>query len=235
MGSSDSIGKPPVIEQGWHRVLAQQFTAPYFSSLKQFLIEERLQHRIYPRGSQIFAAFNHTPFNSTRVVILGQDPYHGEGQAHGLCFSVPAGIRKPPSLNNIFRELQSDLGIPPSESGDLTPWARQGVLLLNTTLTVRANAAASHQGRGWETFTDVAIRGLSEQHNHLVFLLWGNPAQRKAGLIDRNRHLILTAPHPSPLSAHRGFIGCRHFSLTNKYLQKKNLPTIDWNTQSDRS
>jgi uracil-DNA glycosylase len=229
MGSPGDTPKSPVIEAGWLEVLHDQFISSYFADLKQFLMEERALHTVYPSGSKIFAAFNHTPFDRVRVVILGQDPYHGEGQAHGLCFSVPEGIRPPPSLVNIFKELSSDVGITAPMSGDLTGWARQGVLLLNATLTVRAHAPASHQNKGWELFTDTVIRRLSQRRENLVFLLWGNPAQRKGALIDSGRHLILKAPHPSPLSAHRGYLGCRHFSQTNAYFQEKGLPVIDWN------
>jgi len=219
----------PVIEASWKEVLAGEFSSPYFSHLKSFLQAEKRKYRVYPKGPDIFAAFNNTPFNSTRVVILGQDPYHGPGQAHGLCFSVPDGVRKPPSLMNIFKELHDDTGIPETPGGNLTQWARQGVLLLNATLTVRANQPASHQGKGWETFTDAVIKILSAKRSNLVFLLWGNPAGRKAVMIDGNRHLILQAPHPSPLSAHRGFFGCKHFFLTNQYLIKHNMQPIDWN------
>jgi uracil-DNA glycosylase len=229
MGSPGDTPKSPVIEAGWLEVLHDQFISSYFADLKQFLMEERALHTVYPSGSKIFAAFNHTPFDRVRVVILGQDPYHGEGQAHGLCFSVPEGIRPPPSLVNIFKELSSDVGITAPMSGDLTGWARQGVLLLNATLTVRAHAPASHQNKGWELFTDTVIRRLSQRRENLVFLLWGNPAQRKGALIDSGRHLILKAPHPSPLSAHRGYLGCRHCSQTNAYFQEKGLPVIDWN------
>ena len=229
MNINEPVDVNPVIEESWKEVLTAEFRSPYFSQLKSFLQEEKAKYRVYPRGTDIFAAFNNTPFDSTRVVILGQDPYHGAGQAHGLCFSVPDGIRKPPSLMNIFKEMQNDLGIHEPSGGNLTRWARQGVLLLNATLTVRANQPTSHQGKGWETFTDAVIRILSEKRSNLVFLLWGNPAGRKAGMIDGSRHLILQAPHPSPLSAHRGFFGCKHFSLTNQYLIQHNILPIDWN------
>lgn len=229
MNISEPAKVNPVIEASWKKTLAEEFCSPYFSHLKSFLQADKTKHIVYPKGADIFAAFNNTPFDSTRVVILGQDPYHGPGQAHGLCFSVPDGIRKPPSLMNIFKELQNDMGIPEPPGGNLTRWARQGVLLLNATLTVRANQPASHQGKGWETFTDAVIRILSEKRDSLVFLLWGNPAGRKAGMIAGSRHLILQAPHPSPLSAHRGFFGCKHFSLTNQYLIKHNIQPIDWN------
>ena len=218
----------PDIEPGWADVLTPEFRAPYFNDLKRFLVEERATHRVFPKGQDIFRAFALTPFDQVRVVLLGQDPYHGPGQAHGLCFSVPDGTPHPPSLDNIFKELERDLAMPRPTSGDLSPWARQGVLLLNATLTVRAHAAGSHQGRGWETFTDAAIRNLSRSHEGLVFLLWGRHAQRKEALIDTDRHYVLRAPHPSPLSAHRGFIGCGHFSATNELLQARGGQAIDW-------
>ena len=217
------------IEPSWYEVLRPQFEAPYFAQLKQFLVEERSQHTCYPPGSQIFAAFDHTPFDNVRVVILGQDPYHEPGQAMGLCFSVPQGIAVPPSLKNIIAEINSDLGTQVSATGgDLTGWADQGVLLLNATLTVRAHQAGSHQRRGWEQFTDAAIQALSERRNGIVFLLWGSYAIAKKSLIDSTKHHVLTAPHPSPLSAYRGFFGCRHFSQCNSLLQQQGLPPIDW-------
>lgn len=218
----------PVIQETWRQVLDSEFNKPYFSSLKQFLVEEKKHHRVFPPGPVIFNAFNHTPFNDVKVVLIGQDPYHGYGQAHGLCFSVPDGVPKPPSLVNIFKELQSDLGIPAPVSGDLTKWTLQGVLLLNATLTVRENQAGSHQGKGWETFTDAAITALSSQREGLIFLLWGNFAISKRDLIDQSKHFILTAPHPSPLSASRGFFGCRHFSKTNDLLKSMGKEPIDW-------
>lgn len=224
----DNEAPRPIIGGGWHPVLADQFQAPYFSRLKEFLVAERQRHAVYPKGRDIFNAFEHTPFEQVRVVILGQDPYHGPGQAHGLCFSVPAGVPPPPSLVNIFHELKRSLSIPPPANGDLTPWARQGVLLLNATLTVRANAAGSHQGKGWETFTDAAIARLSERRSGLIFLLWGRYAQQKEALIDTDRHYVLKAPHPSPLSAHRGFIGCGHFAQVNELLEAQGQPPIDW-------
>lgn len=213
---------------GWTRVLGPEFEKPYFRALKSFLVAERAAHRVYPAGRDIFHAFARTPFDAVRVVILGQDPYHGPGQAHGLCFSVPTGVPPPPSLVNIFAELKRDLGIDRPAHGDLGRWADQGVLLLNATLTVRAEQAASHQGKGWETFTDTAIRALAAERSGLVFLLWGRHAQQKGTLIAPDRHYILTAPHPSPLSAHRGFIGCGHFSATNEILQAQGQPPIDW-------
>jgi len=218
----------PVIDESWKAVLDAEFEKNYFQNLKSFLLEEKQKYRIYPPGKMIFNAFDHTPFDKVKVVLLGQDPYHGPGQAHGLCFSVPPGIPKPPSLNNILKELQSDLGLDPPANGDLTRWADQGVLLLNATLTVRENQAGSHQNRGWETFTDAAISQLSLQRSGLVFVLWGNFAIAKRTLIDASRHHILTAVHPSPLSAHRGFFGCRHFSKINNLLQQQGVSEIDW-------
>jgi uracil-DNA glycosylase len=218
----------PVIEEGWKDVLWEEFQSAYFRDLKTFLEEERKRYTIYPPGKNIFNAFNHTPFEQVKVVILGQDPYHGAGQAHGLCFSVPAGINSPPSLMNIFRELKDDLGIPVPQSGNLTAWAEQGVLLLNATLTVRANQAGSHQDRGWEKFTDRVIQNISDLKEGVVFLLWGRFARVKESLVDRNKHLVLTAAHPSPLSAYNGFLGCRHFSKTNEYLENQGKTGIDW-------
>jgi uracil-DNA glycosylase len=226
MGSNNKV--QPVIHESWRNILQDEFLQPYITDLKQFLVTEKAYNTVYPSGNLIFAAFDHTPFDRVKVVILGQDPYHGPGQAHGLCFSVPAGTRIPPSLANIFKEIRSDLGLPEPTTGDLTPWARQGVLLLNTTLTVRAHSPASHQGKGWERFTDAVIRKLSAERAQLVFLLWGNPAQQKRNLIDTSRHLVLQAPHPSPLSAYRGFFGCHHFSATNHYLTSKGITPIQW-------
>lgn len=218
----------PKIEDSWRKVLNDQFSASYFVQLKEFLIGEKLKYTVYPRGADIFAAFDLTPFEKVKVVILGQDPYHGPGQAHGLCFSVPDGVDLPPSLQNIFKELNNDLGIPVSRKGNLKRWAEQGVLLLNATLSVRANQAGSHQNKGWEQFTDAAISHLSKQRQHLVFLLWGNYAIAKEAMIDKSKHLILKSPHPSPLSASRGFFGNKHFSRTNEYLNLKGLGEIDW-------
>jgi uracil-DNA glycosylase len=218
----------PIIEEGWKQVLMEEFQSPYFSSLKEFLVEEKRTHKVFPPGFLIFNAFAHTPFNRVKVVILGQDPYHGRGQAHGLCFSVPGGVPQPPSLVNIFKELHSDLGIPVPDHGNLEPWADQGVLLINATLTVRENQAGSHQNRGWERFTNRVIERTSELHDGVVFLLWGRYAQAKEGLIDGNKHLVLKAAHPSPLSAHNGFFGCRHFSRTNEYLEQHGKEAIDW-------
>ena len=217
------------IDQSWYNVLKDEFEKEYFQKLKLFLVSEKQNFIIYPNGNLIFNAFDSTPFDKVKVVLLGQDPYHGAGQAHGLCFSVPAGITFPPSLNNIFKELKSD--IPNFEIplyGNLDKWAKQGILLLNATLTVRANQAASHQNKGWEIFTDTVIKKLSDEKEHLVFLLWGRYAQAKENLINQNKHLILKAAHPSPLSAYNGFFGCKHFSKLNEYLIKNNIKTIDF-------
>jgi uracil-DNA glycosylase len=218
----------PQIEESWKIRLQDQFNASYFAGIKEFLMTEKQKFAVYPPGSLIFNAFNLTPFDAVRVVILGQDPYHGPGQAHGLCFSVPRGIAPPPSLVNIFKEINKDLGYPVPHHGNLEKWARQGVLLLNATLTVRANQAGSHQRKGWESFTDAAIRQLSEQRVGIVFLLWGKFAQDKEALIDTNKHYILKAAHPSPYSAYNGFFGCRHFSKTNEILKRHGLKEIDW-------
>ncbi len=218
----------PVIEAGWKSVLMDQFQSSYFRTLKEFLEEEKKKHTLYPPGKLIFNAFQRTPFDRVKVVILGQDPYHGKGQAHGLCFSVPQGIPKPPSLVNIFKELHSDLGIPIPEHGNLEKWADQGVLLINATLTVRDSQAGSHQKRGWETFTNRVIKVVSQEKSGVVFLLWGRFAQAKESLIDNGKHLILKSAHPSPLSAYNGFFGCRHFSKTNDYLKKQEETGIDW-------
>lgn len=218
----------PQIHESWKEPLHAEFSKPYFLDLKNFLVEEKALHRIYPPGKFIFHAFNSTPFNNVKVVIIGQDPYHGTGQAHGLCFSVPFGIKPPPSLVNIFKEIQDDLGIPFPNHGNLEYWAMQGVLLLNATLTVRANQAGSHQGKGWEEFTNHTIMKLSELKSNLVFLLWGKYAQDKAKLIDLSRHHVLEAPHPSPFSAHSGFFGCKHFSKTNRILEEYGLEPVDW-------
>jgi uracil-DNA glycosylase len=198
-------------------------------ALAAFLRAEKAGGKhIYPPGPAIFAAFDHTPFNAVRVVVLGQDPYHGPGQAHGLCLSVPACVRVPPSLDNIFKEIQRDLGIARPDHGCLTPWADRGVLLLNSVLTVEEGRAGAHQGKGWEGFTDAAIAALNREREGLVFLLWGAYAQRKGSLIDRNRHCVLTSVHPSPLSAHRGFLGCGHFSAANRYLESRGQGPVDW-------
>ncbi|MDX9873328.1 MAG: uracil-DNA glycosylase [Spongiibacteraceae bacterium] len=217
------------LEASWLRVLAEEFEQPYMDALREFLrAEKRAGKRIYPPSKQWFNALNTTPFERVRVVVLGQDPYHGPGQAHGLCFSVAPGVPVPPSLVNIYKELERDLGIPPAPHGCLQSWAEQGVLLLNASLTVEHGRAGSHQGKGWERFTDACVDRLNRDREGLVFLLWGSHAQRKGQLIDRQRHTVLAAPHPSPLSAHRGFIGCGHFSKTNAVLQAQGLPPIDW-------
>ncbi|RLD59164.1 MAG: uracil-DNA glycosylase [Bacteroidetes bacterium] len=218
----------PIIEAGWKSVLLDQFQSPYFRTLKEFLVEEKKKYTLYPPGRLIFNAFQRTPFDRVKVVILGQDPYHGKGQAHGLCFSVPQGIPKPPSLVNIFKELQADLSIAIPEHGTLDKWADQGVLLINATLTVRDSQAGSHQKHGWETFTNRVIEVVSQEKSGVVFLLWGRFAQAKESLIDSSKHLILKSAHPSPLSAYNGFFGCKHFSLTNDYLEKQGKPGIDW-------
>lgn len=218
----------PQIEGSWKTMLENEFKADYFASLKLFLLEEKKKHVIFPPGNRIFAAFEQTPFRRVKVVILGQDPYHGAGQAHGLCFSVPQGVQKPPSLQNIFKEIYADIGITVPVSGNLEKWARQGVLLINTTLTVRANQAGSHQGKGWEKFTDAVIKAISDNLKDVVFLLWGNYAQAKETIIDTTKHHILKAPHPSPLSASRGFFGCKHFSKTNILLTNVGKEAIDW-------
>lgn len=218
----------PQIEASWLDVLKDEFDKQYFKELKEFLLEEKSKFNVYPPGGNIFNAFNLTPFNNVRVVLLGQDPYHGPGQAHGLCFSVPRGISAPPSLVNVFKEVERDLGIPVPSHGNLEKWAHQGILLLNATLTVRANQPGSHQRKGWETFTNAAIGKLSEKRVGLVFLLWGKFAQEKEAIIDTNRHYVLKAAHPSPYSAYNGFFGCRHFSKTNEILTKHGLDEIDW-------
>lgn len=224
----------PQIDESWKKVLADQFNAPYFLHLKEFLLEEKKNgHTVYPPGNLIFNAFNHTPFEKVKVVILGQDPYHGKGQAHGLSFSVPDGIKPPPSLVNIFKEQQSDLGIPIPATGNLTPWADQGVLLLNATLTVRAGQPGSHQNKGWELFTDAAIREISENKKGIIFLLWGKFAQAKETLIDTGKHYVLKAAHPSPYSANNGFFGCKHFSKTNTLLKKEGKKEINWDLNSN--
>lgn len=212
----------------WNPVLRGELGEPYWADLQQFVAAERQRHEVYPPAEQVFAALHLTPYADTRVVILGQDPYHGPRQAHGLCFSVTKGVAPPPSLMNIYKELRSDLGIDPPDHGDLTAWARQGVLLLNTTLTVRRGQAASHQGKGWETFTDRVIGAVNDKPHPVVFVLWGGHARRKKALVDRNRHVIIESPHPSPLSAHNGFFGSRPFSRTNEALTAAGLEPIDW-------
>ncbi|MCM1368841.1 MAG: uracil-DNA glycosylase [Candidatus Amulumruptor caecigallinarius] len=218
------------IESGWHAALVREFEASYFETLADYVRAEygRKDCRIYPPASQIFAAFNSSPFAETKVVIIGQDPYHGPGQANGLCFSVSPGIMMPPSLRNIFKEVSADTGAPLPSDGDLSRWARQGVLLLNSSLTVREHRPKSHAGIGWERFTDAAVRALAEKRDNIVFILWGSDAIRKGAFIDRSRHLVLTSPHPSPLSAHRGFFGNHHFSRANEYLISHNKTPIIW-------
>lgn len=216
------------IEESWLNELADVWDKEYFVKLTQFVRDEYRTKQIFPPGRQIFAAFDATPFNDVKVVILGQDPYHDVGQANGLCFSVNDGIAFPPSLLNIFKEVHDDTGAPIPASGDLSRWARQGVLLVNATLTVQAHHAGSHQNRGWELFTDEVIAHLASHREHLVFILWGSYAARKCAFIDRNRHLVLTSPHPSPLSAHRGFFGNHHFSLANDYLRRHGMTPIVW-------
>ena len=216
------------IAQDWKEILAPEFEKPYFEELTHFVRDEYATHRIYPRGSNIFRAFDKCPFEKLKVVIIGQDPYHGPGQAHGLCFSVADGVPFPPSLQNIFKEVHADTGAEIPLSGNLDRWAEQGVLLLNATLTVEAHRAGSHQGKGWEELTDAAIQALNNQRSNIVFMLWGSYAQRKGQYIDRRKHLVLTAVHPSPLSAYRGFIGCGHFSQANAYLQQHGQTPINW-------
>lgn len=216
------------IDPSWHTQLEKEFEKQYFKDLTDFVRKEYQTKRIYPPGSFIFNAFNVCPFSNVKVVLLGQDPYHGPNQAHGLCFSVNDKIPLPPSLQNIYKEIESDLNIKTYTTGNLERWAKQGVFLLNATLTVQSGMAGSHQGKGWETFTDAVIKILSQEKEHLVFLLWGSYAQQKASLIDEHKHLVLKAVHPSPLSAYRGFFGCRHFSKTNEYLRLNGLPEIDW-------
>lgn len=216
------------IEETWRRHLQTEFDAPYFAELVSFVRQEYQQGRVYPPGRLIFNAFDQCPFDKVKVVIIGQDPYHEPGQAQGLCFSVPDGVQIPPSLINIYKEIEDDLGVKCPPSGDLTRWARQGVLLLNATLTVREHQAGSHQRRGWEQFTDAVIATLSRERDGLVFLLWGSYAQSKRMLIDSSRHLILQSPHPSPLSAHRGFFGNHHFSQANAWLQSHGQQPILW-------
>ncbi|MDP4987709.1 MAG: uracil-DNA glycosylase [Porticoccaceae bacterium] len=234
MGEIKDDGRSNIkLEETWREVLGGEFTQQYMIKLRAYLVERaRAGNVIYPPCDQWFAAFNSTPFSKVRVVILGQDPYHGPGQAHGLCFSVPPGVKIPPSLANIYKELASDLNIEAPEHGCLTHWAEQGVLLLNATLTVEQAAAGAHQGQGWERFTDAAIRALNEQREGIVFLLWGSYAQKKGAFIDQSRHRVLKSVHPSPLSGYRGFFGCKHFSATNDYLQQHGMPPIDWQLPS---
>jgi uracil-DNA glycosylase len=216
------------LDSSWQNVIGSEFTQPYMLRLKEFLKQEKAAgHIVYPAGGDIFNALNTTPFDKVEVVILGQDPYHGPDQAHGLSFSVRDGVKIPPSLRNIYKEIGGAM----PKTGDLTPWAKQGVLLLNATLTVQAENAGSHQGRGWEQFTDAIIRALNDRGEHIVFMLWGSYAQKKGAFIDRKKHLVLEAPHPSPLSAHRGFLGCGHFVKANEYLRQHERKPIDWSIQ----
>ena len=217
------------IEESWKQVLADEFSSLYFKNLAAFVRAEYAKGVVYPPGKYIFEAFNRTPFDKVKVVILGQDPYHEPNQAHGLCFSVQKGVRLPPSLVNIYKELEDEFGTKfLDRDGDLSHWADQGVLLLNATLTVAAGNAGSHQGHGWEMFTDAVVSKLAEQRENLVFMLWGNYARRKGAVINRKRHLVLECAHPSPLSVYRGFFGCGHFKKANEYLESKGLPTINW-------
>lgn len=216
------------IASNWKSLLADEFEKPYFQQLTAFVRDEYRNQTIYPKGLDIFKAFDACDFSNVKVVIIGQDPYHGPGQANGLCFSVRQDVRVPPSLLNIFKEIREDLGKPIPASGDLERWAKQGVLLLNATLTVKANCPGSHQNKGWETFTDAVIKKISDEKEGIVFLLWGAYAQKKGEMIDRNKHLVLMSAHPSPFSADRGFFGCRHFSKANAYLKTKGKGEIDW-------
>lgn len=218
----------PEIEESWRQILEMEFFSEYFIQLKEKLVEERAKYLVYPPGKMIFSAFNRTPFHEVKVVIIGQDPYHGQGQANGLCFSVADGIRKPPSLENIFKELNTDLGIVIPASGNLEKWAAQGVLLINASLTVRANTPNSHAHIGWEKFTDAVIKKLSDEREGVVFMLWGKFAQAKEELIDNKKHFILKAAHPSPYSAYNGFFGCRHFSKANQILVSQGIKAVDW-------
>lgn len=216
------------IEETWAEKLKDEFQSPYFKELTGFVREAYLNGTTYPPPKYVFRAFDLCPFDDVKVVILGQDPYHGAGQANGLCFAVNEGVRIPPSLQNIYKEIERDLGRPSKTNGDLAEWAAQGVLLLNATLTVAARQAGSHQDKGWEQFTDAAIQKLSKEREHLVFLLWGNYARKKGAVIDRNKHCVLEAPHPSPFSADRGFFGCKHFSKANAYLEAHDTEPIEW-------
>ena len=228
-GETTGEKRPVRLDPSWLARLEPEFDQDYMRTLRAFLHQEKARGKeIFPPGELIFNALDSTPFDAVRVVILGQDPYHGPGQAHGLCFSVLPGVAIPPSLVNIYKEIEADLGIPPARHGCLQHWAEQGVLLLNAVLTVEKFRAASHQGKGWERFTDRVVAALNEQREHLVFMLWGSYAQKKGQFIDRQRHLVLQSAHPSPLSAHRGFLGCRHFSQANAYLKKTGQEPIDW-------
>lgn len=218
----------PQIEASWYEVLKPEFEADYFQQIKATLLQEKKEYTIYPKGNEIFNAFNTTPFDQVKVVILGQDPYHGPGQAHGLSFSVPDGITQPPSLKNVLKELEADVHTHPTKSGNLISWAQQGVLLLNASLTVRKQTPASHANIGWQTFTDAAIKAISDHKKNVVFMLWGGFAKKKAWLIDDSKHLILKAVHPSPFSAYNGFFGCSHFSKANAYLNEHHISPIQW-------
>lgn len=217
------------LEDSWKKQLAEEFNKPYIQELKHFLLQEKQAGKtIYPKGGQIFNAFNLTPFDEVKVVILGQDPYHGQNQAHGLCFSVQLGVKIPPSLRNIYKELKRDLNIQPANHGFLESWAKQGILLLNTVLTVEEGKAGSHHGKGWEQFTDQVMMKLNARNKPIIFVLWGSHAQRKEPMIDRDRHYVLKSPHPSPLSAYQGFLGNQHFSMINKILHEEGMSTIEW-------
>ncbi len=217
-----------IIEESWKERLSDEFDKPYFKELASFVKQEYKSHQVYPPASQIFNAFHHCPFNDLKVVIVGQDPYHGLGQANGLCFSVNEGVKYPPSLQNIFKEIKSDLGVDIPDSGNLERWAKQGILMLNATLTVRANSPGSHQKRGWEEFTDAILKVVSVTKKNIVFVLWGAYAQKKGDFINTDKHLILKSPHPSPFSAYNGFFGNKHFSKSNMYLKEKGIETIKW-------
>lgn len=221
-----------MIENDWLTELGQEFHKPYYKNLYQFVLKEYNTTRIFPRSDDIFNAFHLTPLSQVKVVIIGQDPYHNEGQAHGLCFSVKPGVDVPPSLVNIYKELKDDLGCYIPNNGYLVKWAKQGVLMLNTVLTVRAHMANSHRGKGWEEFTDAAIRALNKQDRPIVYILWGRPAQTKEKMLNNPRHLILKAPHPSPLSAYNGFFGSKPFSQTNRFLEENGIPPIDWQIEN---
>ena len=221
--------RPVQLEPSWLAALGDEFDKPYMQQLRQFLLaEKRAGKLIFPRGDEFFNAFEHTPLERVKVVILGQDPYHGDGQAHGLCFSVQPGVAIPPSLQNIYREIHDELGLPVPAHGNLGAWAEQGVLLLNSVLSVERGLAASHRGKGWETFTDKVIQTINKRREGVVFMLWGSYAQRKGAVIDPQRHCVLQAPHPSPLSAHRGFFGCGHFRAANDYLLSRGQEPVDW-------
>lgn len=228
VNDASSKKKTPDIEPSWLNILAPEFEKPYMDELRNFLRDEKKRFQVFPPAKQIFNAFWKAPFDNVKVVILGQDPYHGPGQAHGLCFSVAQGVQPPPSLKNIFLELNKSTGMQIPTHGCLEAWAKQGVFLLNTSLTVRAHQPQSHAGKGWEVFTDQVIKEINEKRDNVVFMLWGAPARKKAVMIDKAKHLVLEAPHPSPLSAHRGFIGCGHFVKANEYLKNTNQEAIDW-------